>query len=229
MQKPDGDFHHLYHVDRDERDAKTKLLYFSGEAAFALATLGDPADADALDRALEYLTTTQYDFFAGQFFLGEDHWTCLAVDAGWDALPDAHRRRYARFCDDFAAFLRRTQFRDHEGPTPGQPDFAGAYGISPLLPPHSTPVGSRTEALLAAYAIDTRLDRNLNGPDVMRPQIYDGLHFLLRHQIDDDAAYLMPNPEAARGGFLMSDVKRYIRIDFVQHSCSAMLRAAGIL
>ena len=35
----------------------------------------------------------------------------------------------------------------------------------------------------------------------------------------------MANPDAARGGFLMSDVKRYIRVDFVQHSCSAMLRA----
>ena len=55
------------------------------------------------------------------------------------------------------------------------------------------------------------------------------MRFLLAHQIRDDSAYLMPNPEAARGGFLMSDVKRYIRIDFVQHACSAMLRAVDLL
>jgi hypothetical protein len=53
--------------------------------------------------------------------------------------------------------------------------------------------------------------------------------FLLQHQIRDDSAYLMPNPAAARGGFLMSDVKRVIRIDFVQHAGSAMLRAAEVL
>ena len=58
-----------------------------------------------------------------------------------------------------------------------------------------------------------------------REQIALGMQFLLDHQIRDDNAYLMANPEAARGGFLMSDVKRYIRVDFVQHSCSAMLRA----
>src|SRR5581483_9734519 len=155
MQKPDGDFCHLYRADTRQRDTETKLLYFSGEGAFSLAKLAqipsgpvEPADADALDRALEYLTFTQYDFFAGKFFLGEDHWTCLAADAGWDLLPDAHRRRYARFCDDFAGFLRRTQFRDGDGVVAGQPDFAGAYGFSPLLPPHATPVGSRSEAML---------------------------------------------------------------------------------
>ena len=40
MQKPDGDFCHLYDAAADSRDEeKTKLLYFSGEAAFALAKL----------------------------------------------------------------------------------------------------------------------------------------------------------------------------------------------
>jgi hypothetical protein len=39
----------------------------------------------------------------------------------------------------------------------------------------------------------------------------------------------MPNPEAARGGFHLSDAKRYVRIDFIQHSCSAMIRALPLL
>ncbi|HZS39745.1 MAG TPA: hypothetical protein VFF06_23090, partial [Polyangia bacterium] len=81
-------------------------------------------------------------------------------------------------------------------------------------------------AMLSAYAIDRRL--GLDAQDT-RAQILAGMRFLLAHQLDDDAAWLMPNPEAARGGILMSDVKRYIRIDFVQHSCSAMLRAADAL
>ena len=60
------------------------------------------------------------------------------------------------------------------------------------------------------------------------PQIDLGMQFLLDHQISDDSAYLMANPDAARGGFLMSAVKRYVRIDFIQHGCSSMLRASQL-
>ena len=235
MQKPDGDFCHLYDPGTDLRDEKTKLLYFSGEAAFALAKLAalvGPSDPDyarwtsALDRALEYLTDKQYANLAGQFFFGEDHWTCMAADAGWDALPPAHREKYARFCDGFVGFLRRTQFTARDAITRPQPDFIGSYGFSPFLPPHGTPVGSRSEATISTYAMQER--RGLADSDegrATREQIRLGMQFLLDHQVRDDNAWLMANPDAARGGFLMSDVKRYIRVDFVQHSCSAMLRA----
>jgi hypothetical protein len=226
MQKPDGDFAHLYHVGTHTRDDRTKMLYYSGEAAFALARLGDTA---TLDRALDYLTDRQYRSFALRFYFMEDHWTCMAVDAGWDHLPAAHRERYARFCDQFAAFLGRTQFHAGDAVVTAQPDFAGAYGFSPLLPPHATPVGSRSETTLSTYALQKRRGLPPDQIDQTRRQIEDGLQFLLAHQITDDNAYLMADPVAARGGFLMSDVARYIRVDFVQHACSALLRAASML
>lgn len=239
MQKDDGDFCHLFDALGDQRDEKTKLLYFSGEAAFALAKLAalvGPGDSEyarytaSLDRALDYLTGKQYAHLAGQFYFGEDHWTCMAADAGWDALPPAHRERYARFCDQFVAFLRRTQFSPDDAVARAQPDFVGAYGFSPFLPPHATPVGSRSETTISTYDMQRR--RGIADGDAGRAtleQIRLGMQFLLDHQIRDDSAYLMANPEAARGGFLMSDVKRYVRVDFVQHSCSAMLRAIPYL
>ena len=235
MQKDSGDFCHLYNPATDTRDEKTHLLYFTGEAAFALAKLAalvGPGDRDyarwvsSLDRALEYLTVKQYANLAGQFYFGEDHWTCMAADAAWDALPPAHREKYARFCDQFVAFLRRTQFTPRDSVAQAQPDFVGSYGFSPFLPPHATPVGSRSETTISTYEMQRR--RGLADGDegrATREQIALGMQFLLDHQIRDDNAYLMANPDAARGGFLMSDVKRYIRVDFVQHSCSAMLRA----
>jgi hypothetical protein len=235
MQKPDGDFCHLFDPDADRRDENTKLLYYSGEASFALAKLvallgaHDPDAArfaTALDRGLDYLTGKQYATLAGQFYFGEDHWTCLAADAGWGALPPAHRARYADFCDGFAAFLRRTQFTPADRVVAGQPDFVGAYGFSPLLPPHATPVGSRSEATLSIYSMQRR--RGIDDRATRR-QLELGMQFLLDHQIRDDDAYLMANPDAARGGLLMSDVKRFIRVDFVQHACSAMLRASRAL
>jgi len=236
MQKPDGDFCHLYDVRTQTRDEHTKLLYYSGEAAFALARLSslpafaaDPRVPAALDRALDYLTDRQYRQFALRFYFMEDHWTCMALDAGWDSLPVEHRERYARFCDQFISFLGRTQFHGGESVVTAQPDFAGAYGFSPLLPPHGTPVGSRSETAISTLRVQQR--RGLS-PLVIaktRKQIFDGMQFLLDHQIRDDGAYLMGDPAQARGGFLMSDVARYVRIDFVQHACSAMLRAGDLL
>jgi hypothetical protein len=239
MQKPDGDFCHVFDPISDRRDEKLKMLYYSGEATFALAKLSALVGRDdgdyarfvaALDRGLDYLSGKQYAFLAGQFYFGEDHWTCMAADAGWDALTPAHRERYARFCDAFAAFLRRTQFTARDAIVGAQPDFLGAYGFSPFLPPHATPVGSRSETTLSTYLMQKRRGR-ADGDEgrATLEQIRLGMQFLLTHQIRDDSAYLMANAEAARGGFLMSDVKRYVRIDFVQHSCSAMLRAIPLL
>jgi hypothetical protein len=166
---------------------------------------------------------------AGQFFFLEDHWTCMAVDAGWDRLPPPHREPYARFCDDFIAFLGRTQFQEGDAIVDAQPDFLGSYGFSPFLPPHATPVGSRSETTLSTLSLQRRRGLPSAVVERTRRQVERGMEFLLAHQIDDDAAYLATDPERARGGFYMSDVARHVRVDFVQHTSSAMLRAAGLL
>jgi hypothetical protein len=75
MQRPDGSFAHLYNVPKAEKDEETELLYFSGEAALALAQMhivhGDPRYIEATERALDDLVAW-YDFFAGGFFVGEE-------------------------------------------------------------------------------------------------------------------------------------------------------------
>ena len=234
MQKPDGDFCHLYAPATATRDQHTRLLYYSGEATFALARLAeveDPARAATLstaaDRGLAFLTGGAYDYFAGGFFYGEDHWTCLAADAAWDRLPEAHRARYADFCEGFARFLDRTRFHAADGPAREQPDLAGSYGFTGLIVPHPTPVGSRSEAMVSVYHLATRRGHP-EAAKLAAEMVRDGMQFLLAHQIRPDGAWLMPDPAAARGGFLMNDVARYVRIDFVQHACSGMLRAAEV-
>jgi hypothetical protein len=235
MQKDDGDFCHLYEPQKQHRDEQTKMLYYSGEAAFALAKLttlarfaADQTVTHALDRALDYLTGAQYRQFALRFYFMEDHWTCMALDAGWDSLPADHRERYAKFCDQFIEFLGRTQFHAGEPVVAVQPDFLGAYGFSPLLPPHGTPVGSRSETAISTLHLQQRRGLPPSVTEVTRRQIMQGMQFLLDHQIRPDNAWLMADPDAAKGGFLMSDVARYVRIDFVQHACSAMLRASDL-
>jgi hypothetical protein len=237
MQQPNGDFCHLYKPGSGERDEQTHLLYYSGEATFALSklltidVLDEKARArarDGLDRGLHWLTDTQYATLAGQFFFLEDHWTCMSVDAGWSELDPARREPYARFCDQFIAFLGRTQFKEGDAIVASQPDFLGAYGFSPFLPPHGTPVGSRSETTLSTLSLQKRRGLPARVTDVTRAQIVRGMRFLLAHQLDDDSSWLAADPEKTRGGFYMSDVARRIRVDFVQHACSAMLRAASL-
>ncbi len=233
MQQPNGDFLHIYRPGRGP-DPHDHRLYYSGEATLALARFATLPSTDSkraaeltakVVRALDFLTVTQYAHLAGQFAFGEDHWTCQAADAIWPRLGAGERDRYAHFCDQFSAFLRRTQFRTSDGDAP---DMDGAYGLSPILPPHSTPVGSRTEATLSSYNMDLALGNKAEA-DLARGQIISGLRYLLGHQLRPDNTYLAVDPDRAIGGILFSDVNRYIRIDTLQHSCAAMLRASHVL
>ena len=257
MQKGDGDFCHLYDAERGERDEHTVLLYFSGEATFALARLANdlvdpppPAAAGAraflqraidepsraparyvtaVDRALDHLTGAAYAHLAGQFYFGEDHWTCLATDEAYDFLSDGGRRdRYGDFCEGFAAFQRRAQFTDGSGPVEAQPDLRGAYGFTSLIAPHATPVGSRSEAIVATLRLARRRGHEAAAREIAT-QLRDGFRFLLDRQLTPDAAWMMPRPDLVDGGWLMSDVKPMIRIDFVQHAGSSLLTGAGVL
>jgi hypothetical protein len=243
MQKANGDFCHIFAPKAGGvgvRDEKTQLLYYSGEAAYALArwlALGnhEPGLAaratSALDGALHYLTHDAYDTFVGQFYVGEDHWTCMALDAGWDFLPPAHRDAYARFCDEFSRFLRRSQFRSGDSLVDAQPQLEGAYGITALLSPHGTPVGSRSETTISMWRLGKKRKLPDGDPRVAEPreQVLDGMRFLLARQLRAGTAYLAADENAAAGGIPESDVEAFVRIDFVQHGGSAMLRALELL
>ena len=230
MQKSDGDFFHLYRLAEHARDSRAKLLYYSGEATLALAKHAlarhDEAAIAATKRGLDFLSKKAYAHFAGQFFFAEDHWTCLAADAAWPALSPTELSKISKFCDQFSAFLRRQQFESSDSIVATQPDFLGAYSFTALLPPHTTPIGSRTEATLSTYSMDRRLHKNT---DAVRAQLLAGLGFLVGHQQNAANSYLVANPEMAQGGFLLNDIKRQTRIDFQQHCGSALLRASELL
>jgi hypothetical protein len=223
MQRPGGDFWHLYRLDGRGPDPTAKLLYYDGEAALALVrahgALGDPRYLEGARRALDWLTRDQYRHFAGQFYYGEDHWVCLAAEAAWPRLRDPG---YERFCRDYASFLRRQQFQPDERPT----DLRGAYGFTPFLVPHNTPTGSRTEAMVSAYLL-TR--HHGHADERIRRQVGEALRYLLQQQLRPDTCYLCADPARADGGLLESPISRQVRIDFVQHSGSALLRGGTIL
>lgn len=226
MQKNDGSFCHLYEVAKGERDEHTELLYYSGEAALALARMftitGDERYRDAAEKALDSLVGW-YDFFAGGFFYGEEHWTCIASEAIY---PAVKKDSYRRFCDGYGKFLRLQQAGP--GDFPDQGDLNGAYGVSPFVMPHNTPAGSRTEAMISSYLLGTYHGKP---SEPMRRQVLAAMQYVLRQQIrpDNDFQVRTLRDRTSIGAIPASPIDRNVRIDYVQHVCSAMIRAIELI
>lgn len=219
MQRPDGSFRHVYDLRSHAPDDHQELLYYSGEAALALARMhtitGEPRYAAAATRALDWLVDW-YSFFMAGFFYGEEHWTCIAAEAIW---PAGKRAKYMEFCHGYGAFLRAQQAAP--GDHPDEDDYAGAYGVTPFVVPFNTPAGSRTEAMISAYL----LGKHHGAPDRrVADQIRAAMQYALGQQIRPDNDYdAVGQGDGAMPG---SPIDRNIRIDYVQHVCSAMIRAS---
>jgi hypothetical protein len=219
MQRPDGSFRHRYDPMTKQPDDEAMDLYYSGEAALALtrmyAVTKDPRYAAAAERALDWLVDW-YDFFLGGFLYGEEHWTCIAAEAIW---PTVAKPKYRDFCHGYGAFLRATQAAP--GDLPDEDDVAGAYGVTPFLMPYNTPAGSRTEAMVSAYLLGKHHD---TPDDDVRAQIRAALAYVVGQQIRPDNDFDVVG--SGLGGMPGSPIDRNVRIDFVQHTCSAMIRAS---
>ena len=222
MQRPDGSFRHLYDPKTKKADDESMLLYYSGEATLALARMyevtKDERYGKAAERGLDWLVDW-YDFFMGSFFFGEEHWTCISAEAIW---PYAKKDKYRSFCDDYGRFLRDQQVG--AGELDDESDWEGAYNVTPFVTPFNTPAGSRTEAMISAYLLDR--DHGDENPP-LRAQIANALAYLLGQQISpaNDFATI----GGADGGLPGSPIDRTVRIDYVQHVCSAMIRASEFL
>jgi hypothetical protein len=219
MQRPDGSFRHLYDPRLKRPDDKAELLYYSGEATLALARMyvvtNDAKYVQAAERGLDWLVDW-YDFFMGGFFYGEEHWTCIAAEAMW---PAVKKPKYKEFCDGYGAFLRAQQ--PEVGEHPDEDDLAGAYNFTPFVPPYNTPAGSRTEAMISAYLLGVH---HGDTDERIRGQIRAALQYALGQQIRPDNDFDVVGD--GDGGMPGSPIERNVRIDYVQHVCSAMIRAS---
>ena len=220
QQRPDGDFMHQY--DRNaQRPIDVQLLYYSGEAALALSRanslLGDTRDLKAGASALARLSGPGWSFFGSRYYFGEEHWTCQAMDDLWDRAPDA---RALDFCLRWEAYGRKLQY----GPGDTPYDADGAYGLGPLVTPRLTPVGSRAEAGIATLEAAMRArvpDAELSA---LRRQMRRSLAVLIRHQFHPGPAHLLADPMAVDGALPGSEVDWQVRIDYAQHTGSALVR-----
>jgi hypothetical protein len=225
QQRPDGEFMHQY--DRTgQRPIDVQLLYYSGEAALALSRanslLGDARDLTAATSALAHLTGPGWSFFGSRYYFGEEHWTCQAMDDLWDRAPDPQA---LDFCLRWEAYGRKLQY----GPGDTPYDADGAYGLGPLVTPRLTPVGSRAEAGIATLEAAMRArvpDAELSA---LRRQMRRSLAVLMRHQFHPGPTHLFADPAAVDGALPGSEVDWQIRIDYAQHTGSALVRWLSLM
>jgi hypothetical protein len=195
-----------------------------GEAALALSrelALGTRATSKAATSALARLSGPGWSFFGSRYYFGEEHWTCQAADDLWDRAPDPRRSTSA-----FGGGLR-AQASVRSGDTPYDAD--GAYGLGPLVTPRLTPVGSRAEAGIATLEAAMRArvpDAELSA---LRRQMRRSLAVLMRHQFHPGPAHLFADPAAVDGALPGSEVDWQIRIDYAQHTGSALVRWLSLM
>jgi hypothetical protein len=99
-----------------------------------------------------------------------------------------------------------------------RPDWEGGF----YAPPRSAPTATRVEGLNSAYALAK--DYGLSADEEkIRKAIDKGTGFLLRIQVGPENVIYFKDPRKSLGGIRESLVSPEIRIDYVQHSISALL------
>jgi hypothetical protein len=223
QQRPDGEFMHQYDR-RVGQPIDIQLLYYSGEAALALArahsVTGDPRDLAAASSSVAYLAGRGWDFFGSRYYFGEEHWTCQAMDDLWARAPNPAA---LDFCLRWLEYGRALQY----GAADTAFDAGGAYGVSPVITPRLTPAGSRSEAGIATLDAARRARVSPQALAPLEMQLRRSLAMLLRHQFragPGGASHLMADPGAVAGALPGSEVDWQLRIDYAQHTGSALIR-----
>ena len=229
QQRADGELMHYF--DRSHQvPLDIQVMYYTGEAALGLArahrVTKDPRDLEAAKRALDHLSGAGWTFFGSRYYYGEEHWTCQATEDLWDRAPN---EAALDFCLRWHEFQRRIQHTEGDSPF----DAEGAFGVGPVASPRVTPASSRGEAAVAALDVLLREKRKahpIHEEDIplLDRQLRRSVSFVLRHQMVPGnvtwAPHLFPHPDEVRGALPGSPVDWQLRIDYVQHAGSLLVR-----
>lgn len=187
--------------------------YYPGEAILALLRLYALKQSEiwleTAEEAARYLITVR-DQAADTRELVHDHWLLYALNDLYGYQP-----RYLYLTHAMRISRAITLGQNHNS---RNADYIGSY----YLPPRSTPTATRTEGLLAAYAMARDTGR-LPDAGRIRPAIELGIGFQLQTQIRPEKAMYLEDPQQALGGFHKSLDDYEVRIDYVQHNLSAIL------
>ena len=224
QQRADGEFMHLY--DRAKgQPIDVQYMYYTGEAALGLSrahrVTHDPRDLEAAKKALAHLSGAGWSFFGSRYYYGEEHWTCQSAADLWDRAPNEEA---LGFCLRWHQYQRRLQYDRGDSPY----DADGAFGFGPVATPRVTPASSRGEAAGAALAVLLRTNTHAEERELLDVELRHAAAFVLRNQLVDGNAtaafHVFAAPDAVAGAFPGSAVDLQLRIDYVQHAGSMLIR-----
>jgi hypothetical protein len=221
LQRPDGEFMHVYDRKRHQ-PIDVQLPFYSGEVALALGRAyrltHDPADLHAATAGLAHLV--RRSLFQNRYQYAAEHWTCQVLEELWEFAPN---RAALDFCLDYQAFNRQSQVG------PQFADYEGGFAPNPFAPPRITGTASRTEGAVAT--LSTALAAGVS-PAALRAltvQVRRALVFMLRLQLNPGPRHLLSDPERVEGGLPGSPTDLSVRIDYQQHFAGAVVRYLRLL
>lgn len=216
QQAPDGRFESKYFYGPPDPEPFVSI-YYPGEAILALARLhrldGDPAWLDAARRGADYLMDVR-DAGKETADLPHDHWLLMGLAELDELTGDPRYAAHGARIAEAIVGAQRTSAR--------HPDWIGSF----YDPPRTTPTATRAEALVAMEALARRTGRDRR--PVLEALLRMGA-YLQRCQITPLSSLYLPRPDRATGGFRRSLFDWEVRIDYVQHSVSALLGLRQIL
>lgn len=191
--------------------------YYPGEAIFALMRLyaldGDERWRAGAERGARWLITVRD---AGRRIeeLEHDHWLLYGLAELYAQKPDELYLVHTRKLTDAILAFQHATPADHA--------WRGGF----YNPPRSTPTATRVEGLMSAYTLFTRAGDSVYAARALEG-VRRGVGFLLQTQVTRERRERDSLSIKALGGFTgrLDDTK--IRIDYVQHSISALLGYAG--
>jgi AMMECR1 domain-containing protein len=211
LQNSDGSFKTLFNSDKVEG-----IDYYPGEAMLALMTLyqhtGDKNILDSVARSFDYYSS----YWRSNKNMAFVPWYTEAYFILFNA---TNNKTYKEFIFEMNDWM----IDNYQIMSSRYPDTVGGF-------PKKDPVFS-TSVFLEGVNDAYKLAKDTNDPrkDKYERSIRLGTRFIFQTQFTPENTFYIRNPSLAIGGFKQSLTRNNIRIDFLQHAVSSMLKTRDYL